>query len=517
VLVIACANVANMLLFRGVARGGEAAVRRALGATGTRLVRQQVAEALVLAIAGGVLGLVVAFAFKGIFQGTRLQQIELKNVPLDARVFGFALLASVATGLLFGLVPTALSRRLDMNAALKEAGARDTGRTSWVRSVITVVQLSLSLPLLVGVILLTRTLLNYYAIEPGYDTRLVSFTIDVQPQGYTPERRRAFEDALYDRIREAPEFESAALTQTPPFAGFYGISRILHPATTDTVTAVAEWISPGYFETLGARILTGRALGQEDMGAAGGARNVVVSEALAMRLFGGEPPLGRSFTLASRTPGDLRVVGVAANKRVRNLTGDPEWVLYEPYDAPSRMAQYITVVVATPLSVPRAEAVLRRLVDSLDPSLPFMYVERLSDKLSRVTAEQRLFAHLLVSLSVMALLMAAVGLYSVIAFSVAARTREIGIRMALGADRMRVLRLVLRQAATLTGIGIILGLAGALFISRLIDSRLFGVERLDPAAYIVAGALFAIVALMAAAVPTRTASRVDPMVALRHE
>jgi ABC-type antimicrobial peptide transport system permease subunit len=161
--------------------------------------------------------------------------------------------------------------------------------------------------------------------------------------------------------------------------------------------------------------------------------------------------------------------------------------------------------------------VLRRLVDSLDPSLPFMYVERLSDKLSRVTAEQRLFAHLLVSLSVMALLMAAVGLYSVIAFSVAARTREIGIRMALGADRMRVLRLVLRQAATLTGIGIILGLAGALFISRLIDSRLFGVERLDPAAYIVAGALFAIVALMAAAVPTRTASRVDPMVALRHE
>jgi putative ABC transport system permease protein len=517
VLVIACANVANMLLFRGVARRGEAAVRRALGATGGRLLRQQIAEGLVLALAGGVLGLLVAYGFKRVFQSTRLEMIELANVPLDTRVFAFALLVSAVTGLLFGLVPTALARRLDMTAALREAGTRETGRRTYVRSAITVVQLSLSLALLVGAILLTRTLLNYYAIQLGYDTRLVAFTIDMQPQAYAPERRRAFEDQLFETIRATPEFGAAAMTQTPPFAGFYGTVRILHPERGDTVSAVGEWISPGYFETLRAEILSGRPLGAEDMRAGSGLRNVVVSEALARRLFGDGQALGRTFRLASRTPGELRVVGVAANKRVRNLTGDPETVLYEPYDAPSRMAQYITVVVRSQRSVPETEAVMRRLVDGLDPALPLMYVERLSDKLARVTAEQRLFARLLISLAAVALLMAAVGLYAVIAYSVAARTREIGIRMALGAGRRRVFGMVLKQAGALAAVGIVLGIGGALFVSRLVESRLYGVERLDPAVYVTAAALFAVIALVAAAAPTHAASRVEPTIALRHE
>jgi putative ABC transport system permease protein len=451
------------------------------------------------------------------FQGTRLQMIELQNVPLDARVFGFALLASVGTGVFFGLLPTALSRRPDLTATLRQSGAKETGRTGILRPAITVVQLSLSLALLVGAILLTRTLINYYAIEPGYDTDLASFTIDVQPQGYTMERRRAFEDALFERIRSAPEFRGAALTQTPPFAGFYGVNRIVHPSAGDTVSVVAEWISPGYFETLQAEILAGRPLGDGDMGAGDGMRNVVVSEALARRLFEGGNALGRTFTLASRTPGELHVVGVAANKRVRNLTGEPEFVLYEPFDSPSRLAMYITVVISSPLPVARTEAVLRGIVDSIDPALPFMYVERLSDKLARVVAEQRLFARLLLTLAGIALTMAAVGLYAVIAWSVASRTREIGIRMALGADRRRILEMVLRQAAILVGTGAVLGLAGAFFMSRLIESRLFGVEPLDPLMHVAGATLFVLVAFAAAAVPTRAASRVDPMVALRHD
>jgi predicted permease len=517
VLIIACANVANMLLFRGVERRGEAAVRRALGATGPRLVRQQLAEGLVLALAGGVLGLVVAFAFKLLFQGTRLQLIELEKVPLDGRVFAFALAASVVTGLLFGLVPTALARGLDLASALKEGGTRQTGRSNWVRSVITVVQLSLSLALLAGALLLTRTLLNYYAIELGFDTRLVSFTLDMQPQGYTAERRRALESALLDRLRAAPEFESAALTVNTPFAGFYGVGRLLHPETADTLQYVAEWISPGYFETLDATILSGRPLGAEDFGAGEGVRNVVVSEALARRLFGSADALGRTFRSTARTAAEMRIVGVAANKRVRTLDADPELVLYEPLDAPSRGAQYVMVVVRTSLPVPRAEAAMREIVDGLDPALPFMYVERLSDKLGRAMAEQRLFARLLVTLASIALVLAAVGLYAVVAYSVAARTREIGIRMALGADRRRVLLLVARQAAILAGAGIALGVVGARWVSRLVESRLFGVEPLDPSVHAAAAALFLVIAIAAAAVPARRATRVDPLVALRHE
>ena len=517
VLVVVCANVTNLMLFRHVERSGEAAVRRALGASGARLARQRLAEGLILGLAGGVAGLLVAFAIRALFEGTRVQFIELENVRLDGRVFAFALCASLATGALFGLLPGALSPRTDLCAALRRTGARETGRMGIVRPFITVVQLALSLALLVGAILLTRTLLNHYAIEPGYDTSLASFTIDVQPQGYSPERRRAFEDALFAGLLAAPEFERVALTQTPPFAGFYGVNRIVHPATADTVSVVAEWISPGYFETLDAGIIAGRPLRAEDMGAGEGVRNVVVSAALARRLFGGDAALGRTFRLASRTPGELHVVGVAADKRVRNLTGEPELVLYEPYDAPSRLALYITVVIRSSLPLAQTEAALRRVVDTLDPALPFMYVELLSDKLARVMSEQRLFARLLLTLATVAIAIAAVGLYAVVAFTVAARTREIGIRMALGADARRILRMVLREVGTLVAAGIAFGLAGAYFVSRLVEHRLYGVDPLDPLVHLGGAVLFATIALLAAAAPTRSASRVDPLVALRHE
>ena len=518
VLVIACANVANMLLFRGVARRGEAAVRRALGATGGQLARQQLAEGVVLGVLGGIGGIVVALAIRTVFEGTRLELIELENVPLDGRVLVFALLASLATGLLFGLVPTALSRRLDLSSALRETGTRATAGRTHVRSAIAVLQLALSLSLLVGALLLTRTLLNYHALELGFDEQVVSFTIDMAPQGYTVERRRAFEDALYDRLAGAPEYESAALTLTTPFAGFYAVTRLHHPDDpADTVSAVAEWISPGYFETMGTPIVQGRALERQDLGAGEGLRNVVVGEALARRLFGDASPIGRTFLSARAGGGEMRVVGVAADKRIRSMTGDLEPILYEPYDAPSRLAQYITVAIRGTRGVAETEVVLRRIVDGLDPALPFMYGERLSDKTARALSEERLFARLLLTLAGIALFLAAVGLYAVIAYSVAARTREIGIRMALGADRWRVLRLVLRETGALAALGVALGVAGAVAMSRLVESRLFGVEPLDAGVYLAAAAFFLLIALIATAVPTRAATRVDPVTALRHE
>jgi putative ABC transport system permease protein len=518
VLVIACANVANMLLFRGVARRGEAAVRRALGATGGRLVRQQLAEGLVLGVSGGMCGVAVAFAIRAVFRGTRLEMIELENVPLDARVLLFALLASAATGLLFGLVPTAISRRMDLTAALRDAGARATGVRTRVRSAIATLQLALSLALLVGALLLTRTLLNYRALELGFDESVVAFTIDMAPQGYTVERRQTFEDALYDRLASTPELEHAALTLTTPFAGFYAVSRILHPEDAlDTVTVVSEWVSPGYFETLATPIVQGRGIEPQDMDAGAGVRNVVVSETFARDIFGGAAALGQTIRSARADGGEMRVVGVAADKRIRSMTADPELVLYEPYDAPTRLAQYITVVIRSRLGVAESEAVLRRVVDGLDPALPFMYGERLSDKTARALSEERLFARLLLTLAGIALFLAAVGLYAVIAYSVSARTREIGIRMALGANRGDVLRLVGRETAVLAALGTGLGIAGAVAVSRLVESRLFGVQPLDAGVYLLAAAFFLLVALVATAVPTRTATRIDPVTALRHD
>jgi ABC-type antimicrobial peptide transport system permease subunit len=208
---------------------------------------------------------------------------------------------------------------------------------------------------------------------------------------------------------------------------------------------------------------------------------------------------------------------VAADKRVRRLTEEPEDVLYEPFDAPSRLAQYISVIVRSPMSVPETQATLRAIVDGLDPTLPFMYVERLQDKTARALAEQRLFARVVLTLAGLAMLMAAIGLYGVIAHSVAARTREIGIRMALGAQRKAVMALFLRHAGTLAAVGVALGVAGAIWLSRLVESRLFGVEALDVTAFIGAALLFLVIALIASAIPTRAAVRVDPVVALRTE
>jgi predicted permease len=517
VLIIACTNVANMLLVHGVSRSGEAALRRALGASGARLMRQQLAEGMVLAGAGGLAGIVVAFGLHRLFRGTRLNQIELDQVPLDLRVLLFALALAIGTGLLFGLVPTLVSRAGGLTRALRQAGARDTAAGRGVRATLTVVQLSLSLTLLIGAALLSRTLLNYYAIELGFDTNVVAFTIDVQPQAYTPERKRTFEANLFERIRNEPKFQSAALTQTPPFAGFYGIARVIHPVRGDTVQVVSQFISPNYFATLEAEIVAGRGIRDEDLRAGDGPRNVVVSQTLATRLFGDGSALGQTFSLSGRSPGPVHVVGVAADKRVRRLTEEPEDVLYEPFDAPSRLAQYISVIVRSPMSVPETQATLRAIVDGLDPTLPFMYVERLQDKTARALAEQRLFARVVLTLAGLAMLMAAIGLYGVIAHSVAARTREIGIRMALGAQRKAVMALFLRHAGALAAVGVALGVAGAIWLSRLVESRLFGVEALDVTAFIGAALLFLVIALVASAIPTRAAVRVDPVVALRTE
>ncbi|MGH7552618.1 MAG: FtsX-like permease family protein, partial [Longimicrobiales bacterium] len=414
---------------------------------------------------------------------------------------------------------TALSRKLDMTRALRESGRRDTGGKARVGSAITVVQLALSLTLLVGAGLLTRTLLNLYAVDLGFNAEQVySFMLNMGPQGYNADRRNAFESALLERMRGTAGVHAAALTLNPPFGGVTGGSRLRHPEDPEKQSRVIlEWVSPNYFETLRAGMVDGRAIGPEDMRSGAGPTPVVVSAMLARQLFGSSPPVGRTVSEGVGEQRELLIVGVAADKRLASLTGDPEAVLYQPLDAQPRYGDWTVLLLRTTLPLEDAEALVRKTVDSLDPALPLTQVERLSDKVERHLSEERLFARLFVALASIALLMAAIGLYAVIAYGVAQRTREIGIRMALGARRRRVMAMVLKQAGVLAGIGTVLGIAGGLVLSRFIENRLFGVEPLDPGVYAGAAMMFGVVALAAAYVPTRRATRIEPVVALRHE
>ncbi len=518
VLVIACANVANMLLSRGVERRGEAAVRRALGATGSRLMRQQLAEGVLLSLAGGAIGLVIALLFRAIFRGAQLWYFELEGAPFDGRVFGFALLAAVSTGVLFGLIPTALTRRADLTGSLREAGRRTTAGRTRVRSAIAVVQLSLSVALLVGALLLTRTMLNLGRVDVGFDPDDVyAFTISTSPQGYRLPQRTAFERALLDRLNGISGIQAAGLSVNAPFNRVSFTSVIQHPTAAErAVDVMTDWISPGYFETLRNPVLEGRALRAEDLGSSG-ATNVVISRALGRDLFGSAPAIGRTMIEGRRDPRELRIVGVVADRRGMDLTSGPDLVLYEPVDASSRISDWIVALVRTPLGLREAEALVRCAVDALDPALPLTQVEPLADKLERSVSEQRLVARVVVALAVIALVMAAIGLYGVITWSIAERTHEIGIRMALGAQARRVLLMVVEQAGALIVMGALLGIAGAVALSRVIENQLFGVERFDAAVYVFAAALFALVGLAAAVAPTRRATRVDPLIALRHD
>jgi predicted permease len=520
VLVIACANVANMLLFRSIGRRGEAAVRRTLGATTGRLLRQQLAESLMLALAGGAAGVAVAFGFRKLFEGSTFWRHDLGQTPFDARVFAFVALASVATALLFSIVPTVLAGRFDLMKRLSGASARTSGRTAFVRRVMTVVQLALSLALLVGAGLLARTLFNLNAVELGFDAhRVFSFLVDTGPQGYDDERRAVFERALLDRLRAEPGIQAAALSVNAPFT--VSAWSAVHRAETpdERVRVVMDWISPGYFDVLGNRLLDGREFSTQDRATAAGPASAIVSETLARQLFGDRPAVGRTMLMPQyrSDPRELRIIGVVADKRVTTVKEQPEAIVYEPLDAEGRIGDWSSVLVRSPLSLAAAEAAVRRAVDALDPALPITGAEPLSAKVERSFGEQQMFARLLVALATIALLMAAVGLYGVISYSVAERTREIGIRMALGARRERIFALVMREAGAFAAVGILLGVLGAVALSRALESRLFGVRAFDPATYASAALIFAALALTAAAVPTRAAIRVDPVSALRRD
>ena len=520
VLVVACANVANLLLARAEERRRELAVRLSLGAGRGSLVRLLLVEALVIALLGAAGAVVVARASAGLLVSF-MPPLDLPvamQVPIDARVLGFALLLAVVTALLFGGLPAWRSSRTDVSAALREEGrtataSRERGR---LRSSLVVLQVALSLVLLVSAALLWRSMRAARSLDLGFDAgNVLLASLDLFPRGLPPEEGRRFQAALAERVAALPGVTSVAYARRVPLSlGGSSSSSVqvegYEPAPEEQIWAMLEWVSPGYFETMRQPIHAGRGFAATDDPES--QRVAVINRALAERYFGGRDPVGGTVRLG---PTALTVVGVAGSVSYRRLDQPPPPMLYLPLGQVYRAD--VTLHVRTAGDPAALAPAVRTAVAELDPALPVFNVRTLAANTASATFQQRVAGTLLAALGMLALAVAGVGLYGVLAHSAARRTHEIGIRVALGAGRRDVFRLMLRDGVRLAAIGIALGTVAALALTRLMSTILLGVNPADPVSYLGAVAVLAVIATVATVVPARRAAAVDPMQALRYE
>ncbi|HEX6050681.1 MAG TPA: ABC transporter permease [Gemmatimonadaceae bacterium] len=523
-LLIACANVAGLLLFRGVKREPEMAVRRALGASSSRLLGQHLAEGVVLGIAGAAGGVVIATLLRKLFEGHRIVALTgLEQAGIDERVLVFVGTLAFAAGITFGLIPGIAAVSNLRPGALRDAGRRTTSAGSAVRSALTVGQIAASVSLIVGALLLARTIVGLRQVDIGFEPRNVyAFSIDPDPQGYTRERVQSMRLELPDALRRQNGIDAASTAWTVPFRGVTFVSDFRLASSPDPTWTLNDarvmWVGAEYFRTLGIPLLAGRALSDDDVRAAhrDSTVAVVLSVTAARELFGARNPLGE--VIVERTGGVPKsriVVGVVGDTRDGDLRSPVRPVIYEPVGA--TMNGSTTLVVRSPRPLRDLQGVVERAVAAIDPALPVPPARRLEDLVAGAMGEEVVFLRLVGLLATIAAVLAGVGLYALLAFGVAGRTREIGVRMALGARRADVVTGVARQGGRLLATGIVIGLGVALFATRLLESRLFGVSRLDPLTYVGAVAALAVTGLVACALPARQAARVDPVTALRAE
>ncbi len=521
VLIIACANVASLVLARGAARARELGVRLAIGASRGRVVRQVVTESLVLALAGGAAGLLVAIWTAHLLVALAPPEAVPPglDIALDVRVMTFATLLSLSTGVLFGAAPAWQLSRADPVAVMRDGAQADRfGRRAAVRMrrAAVVAQIGLSVVLLVMAALFVRTLSAAGAVPSGYDAgHVLLVTIDFSASRAEPAGSLRSASHIIDRVAALPGVESASFGQIAPFSG----SLIQRPAvpegkpSTDDDLVPYTVVGAGYFRTLGLR-LRGRDFQPSDTQAA--SKVVVINETLARRLWPGEEAIGRRLQLPLRTPGPPHeVIGVVSDGRYVSLTEAQRPFLYLPLAQNFRPR--LTLHVRTTGSPAAFLTPVRSAVRSVSADLPVYNPITLDESLARSLARERLIARLLTAFGGMALLTAAVGIYGILAFAVARRTREMGVRMALGARSSDLVRLIVRQSAGLVAGGLCAGVAGALLATRLVKAFLFGVPPTDPAAFAGAVILLCAVALVATSVPARRAARIDPLAALRSE
>jgi len=521
VLLIACANVANLLLARGASRRREIAVRLAIGAGRRRLVRQLLTESLVLSALGAAGGLALASLSTRLLLALQPPlpfTLEL-DLGFDGRVFLFALGAAAIAGVAFGLAPALQASSASLVTNLKDEGALadpSAGRFG-LRNVLVVGQVTVSMVLLVAAALFLRSLAAARAVDPGVDVdRIALAALDLDMLRYPEARSRRFFDELLDRLRALPGVEAAALAQREPLSLNVSSSSIYvpgHQATPDdpAYSIDATEVSPGYFEALGIPIVAGRDFTDADTPDSPGV--VVISQAMADRFWPGESAIGRRLQLRGPDGPPYEIVGVSADYKVRTIGETPR--PYVHFAHAQRFSAYAIVMVRARGSAAEMIAPLRQALLAAEPDLVIMAIQPLAASIAATLFPARAAAVLVGLFGLLALALAAVGLYGVIAYSVSRRTREIGIRMALGAEPGAVLRLVLRQGLTLVAVGIGLGGMAAVWAARLVAGSLYGAGAADPLAYAGAAALLVGVAAVANVVPALRAARVDPMVALR--
>ncbi len=529
VLLIACANVAGLLLARAASRSREFAVRAALGAARIRLIGQLLAESVLFAIAGGLLGVLLAFyVLRAIPKMSVFILPRAYEIQLDWIVLVFAAVLSIATGVLFGLAPSLGASRPDLIAALRTSGVASTPGVprrflpGWnIRGVLLVGQVALSIVLLIGAALLMESVARLRGVDVGFNpANLLKADISLPPVRYDTDQKTAtFYRDLVERVASLPGARAAAVAWYLPMMGAAGTpvqdaAKPPLPLNQRTIATLLI-VTPGYFHTLGIPLRRGRAFGEQDTPDA--PRVAIIDEALARRLWpaypAGADPVGQRIFVGGLNPKAAEIVGIAANVPT-GLEGGP-WPegVYEAFAQHPQKAAVLAVRTAgDPLSLTKA---VRGQVQALDRDQTVAGVQTIDDLLEEQVGQRRLLTILLGSFAGMALLLALIGIYGVIAYSVAQRTQEVGIRRALGAQQGDILRLVMRQGFILTVTGIVIGLIGAGVLTRVMTTLLFHVSATDPATFAGIAALFLVVSLAASYVPARRAARIDPMSALR--
>ena len=521
VLLIACANVANLLLVRASVRQREIALRTALGAGRWRILRQLLTESVLLGVCGGAAGLTLAAAGTGLVARYGPERIPfVKEVSLDGRVLAFALLASLLTGILFGLAPASAAFRARLGETLKEgsiAAAESRARNRF-RGALVVIEVAIAMVLTIGATLTMRTLLHLQATSPGFEAESVltaSITLPI-PKYPKPEQRVDFYQRLLDRANVIPGVQAASMVSLIPFGGSNtGWNMLIEgqpaPRPEDTPIFWRRIIDPAYFGVMRIPLIRGREFTSHD---AGPPLVAVINETMARRFWPGTDPLGNRFGFRSGTYW-LTVVGIVGDVKFTSPTKDADPEFYEPYRQAPIADMVLTMrTVTDPL---RLAPALRQAVLETDPTQPISRVTPMAQYVSDAVAAPRLSALLLAAFGATALVLAAVGIYGVISFSVKRRTREIGVRIALGAAGSDVMRIVVGQAIALASLGVAIGIGSALALNSVMQRMLFGVTATEPSAYVAVSVLLLAIAALAAYVPARRAARINPSDALRCE
>ena len=531
VLLVACANVAGMQLARAFARRREVAIRTALGATRGRVVRQLLTESLLLFLVGGGLGTLLAVWMNDLLMAFRpagTLAVEF-NLDVDWRVLSFTLAVSLLTGLVFGLAPALTASNPDVSATLKDAAPRGGGRASRLRGAFVVGQIAISMVLLVAAALCVQSLRSAARINTGFEAEGVYLaTVDLSLQGYDETRGREFFRRLKERAAALPGIESATLARSVPLSGLAFGERVRveghePPAGEPPPFVLSNTVDEDYLRTLKVPLLAGRDFRATD--AEGAPRVAVINETMAARYFGGREAVGKHFTLLAaptlrgvgrREDVGVEVVGVVADGRYYTLGEAPQPFMYLPLA--QNYGGMLTLHVRAPKDAAAPVlAAVRREASAVDPEVPLTGVMPMTEAVGFSLIPLRLAATVVGALGLFGLLLAALGVYGVVAYTVGSRTREIGIRVALGAQAGDILRLFMRHGVVLAAVGVCLGTAGALALTRFLASLLYGVSATDPVAFAVVALVLAAVALVACLVPARRATKVDPMVALRYE